>query len=78
MWVNASVGGFLTLKIDKNGLEVRKLQPLIIRGSFWQKKILNWTTHIAYLQTPQKIVKYYFVAFRVTRWFVELKMAILE
>jgi hypothetical protein len=38
MRVNASVdGGFLTLKIDKNGLEVRKLQPLKIRGSFRQK-----------------------------------------
>jgi hypothetical protein len=33
---------------------------------------------IAYLQTTQKILKYYFVAFRVTRSLVEFKMAISE
>jgi hypothetical protein len=33
---------------------------------------------IAYFRTPQQILTYYFIAFRVTRWFVELKMAILE
>jgi hypothetical protein len=32
----------------------------------------------AYFQTPQKIFKYYSVAFGVTRWFVELKMTISE
>lgn len=33
---------------------------------------------IAYFQTPQKIFKYYSVAFGITRWFVELKMTISE
>jgi hypothetical protein len=33
---------------------------------------------IAYFQTPQKILKYYFVAFRITRSYVELKMMISE
>jgi hypothetical protein len=33
---------------------------------------------IAYFQTPQKILKYYSVAFRVGRWFAKLKMVISE
>jgi len=49
---------------------------------------LKWGSHfyrkfsikqlIAYFQTPQKIFKYYSIAFKDTRWFVELKMVISE
>jgi hypothetical protein len=33
---------------------------------------------MAYFQTPQKILKYYFIAFGVTQLLVELKMTISE
>ncbi len=45
-------------------------------GSFLQKN-LKQTAH-SYFQTPQKIFKYYSVAYRITRWIFELKMAISE
>jgi hypothetical protein len=49
--------------------------PLSRWGVVFFKK--NQTAQlIAFLSTSQNICKYYSVAFRVRRWFVELKMAI--
>ncbi len=59
----------ITLKIGKNGLEV-------MEGHFYKK--ISIKQLIDYFWIPQKILKYYSVAFRVTRWFVQLKMVISE
>jgi hypothetical protein len=62
-----SFGAFVALKIGKNGLEARKLRPPKIGGSFLHK-ILNQIAHNLVLK-PQKILKYYSIAFKVTLHF---------
>ncbi len=69
-----SVGASIALKIGKNGLEVRKGMAPQSRGAHFYR-FFFWT-FIAYFQTPQKIFNYFLVAFRVTRLFWNLKMAI--
>jgi hypothetical protein len=57
---------FVALKINKNGLEVKKLHPPSGEGLFLQI-IFNQTLHVAYCRTFQKILKYYFISFKVIR-----------
>ncbi len=61
-------GASIALKIAKNELEVRKLWPPKV-------EILVRAAH-SLLSTPSKNLKYYSVALKGRRWFVELKMAI--
>jgi hypothetical protein len=57
----------VALKIGKNGLEARKLWPSDLKwGSHFYRKF-SIEQLIAYSQTPQKIFKYYSIAFKVTR-----------
>jgi hypothetical protein len=56
----------IALKIGKNGLKARKLwPPKVVGGCFYKKFSIKQL--IAYFQTSQKILKYYSVAYRVTR-----------
>jgi len=57
------LGASVTLKISKNEFEARKLWPPKVKGveKFSIEQI------IAYFGTPQKILKSYSVAFRVTK-----------
>jgi hypothetical protein len=55
----------IALKIDQSGLEVRKLQPPKV-GWGHLTKTFSIEQVIIYFRTPQKILKCYFVAFRVT------------
>jgi hypothetical protein len=57
----------MALKISKNGLEVRKLWPSDLKCGFQFYRIFLIKQLIAYFQTPEKIFKYYFIAFKVTR-----------
>jgi hypothetical protein len=54
---------YLSHKISKNGLEVRK--PRSRGGCFYKKFSIEQL--ISYFRTPQKILQYYSVAFRVKR-----------
>jgi hypothetical protein len=56
----------VALKIGKNGQEARKLWPPKVGGVCFYRKCLI-EHFIAYFGTPQKILKYYSVSFRVTR-----------
>ncbi len=53
-----------------------KVMALRSRGEGHFTEQVSMQHLIAYFRSSQKILKYYFVAFRVTRWFVKLKMAI--
>ncbi len=66
-WMEPPLDTSLTLKIGKNGLEARKLWSFDAggRGHFYRK--ISNKQLIACFQTPQKILKYYSVAFRITR-----------
>jgi hypothetical protein len=44
---------YLTHKMSKSGLEVRKLQPLEVEGVVFSKQILNRTAHILF-SNPSK------------------------
>jgi len=70
------LGAFITLKISKNKLEMRKWRPLEIGGGchFYRKCLTE--LFIAYFLSPQKLLKYYFIFFRVKKWFVKFKMTI--
>jgi hypothetical protein len=66
------LGTFVTLKIFKNGSEMRKLQHLKVGGSRTEIK----QTTKQFPNTPKFFVCCY-VAIRVQRWFVELKAVLL-
>jgi hypothetical protein len=53
----------------------KKIMPPKVGESFLLKNKLI-KQFVAYFQTPQKILKYYFITFRITRRFVKLKMVI--
>jgi hypothetical protein len=61
------LGASDTLKIDKNGLEARKLQPFKVGAESFLQKILIFSAHNLFSNPSKKILKYYSVAFRVTR-----------
>ncbi len=56
----------------------KKVTALPSRGGHFYKKEFLIEQFITYFWTPQKILKYYSIAFRVRTWFVKFKMAISE
>jgi hypothetical protein len=71
-----TLGASKALKIIKNELKMRKLQPLKVKGVKNSKKQI--TEHYkAGSQRPKKFFICCFVPIRVQRWFVKLKMALL-
>jgi hypothetical protein len=64
-------------KIRKKWTKGKNVTAPQVRGVHFYRNF-SIKQFIAYFQTPQKIFKYYFVSFKVTKWFVKLKMVISE
>jgi hypothetical protein len=74
---NPLLDASVALKKWQNWIKCEEITMLQNRwGQFYRK--FSIVQLIAYFHTPPKILKYYYVAFRVTRWFAELKMVISE